>query len=47
MNDSYYKYAMAKIQQSHKSLNSEIKKYSDLLNKKNGKPLVDHDGKLK
>ena len=37
MGASYYKDEMRKIQESHKSLNSETKKYIEIFNKKNGK----------
>ena len=40
MDASYYKDAMDKIRLSHKSLNSEIKKYSEIFNKKKGKSFV-------
>lgn len=39
MNASYYKDEISKIQQSHKSINSLAKKYSEIFNDKNGKSL--------
>lgn len=41
MNASYYKNEMDKIHESHKSLNIEAKKYSDMFNRKNGKLICD------
>ena len=42
MNASYYKDAMGKIQQSHKSISDEAKKYSEIFNKKNGKTFIEY-----
>nr|WP_295162865.1 hypothetical protein [uncultured Methanobrevibacter sp.] len=41
MNSSYYKNEMGKIHESHKSLNIEAKKYSDMFNRKNGKLITE------